>query len=90
MHAEIMAYLTDYGSLSGERGNGVITALPQSPIDDLLRLAAAEFSARTSEQAEGDTTSGSDFDTAIVAAGSGAGELLDLGLPFCWPDVFGA
>jgi hypothetical protein len=81
MHAEIMAYLTDYGSLSGEKGNGVITALPESSFNDLARFAAADFSAQPETHDEGDNT---------VAANSGPGELLDLGLPFYWPDAFGA
>ena len=90
MHAEIMAYLTDYGSLSAERGDGVITALPESSFEDLARIAAAELSGRTGELAECSNSLGSELDPTIIAAGSGAGNLLDLGLPFCWPDAFGA
>jgi len=68
MHAEIMAYLTDYGSLSGEKGNGVITALPENSFEDLASLAAAELSPQIGERATGTPIATSVYDpTAIFA-----------------------
>lgn len=89
-HAEIMAYLTDYGSLSGEKSNGIATTNTHGAFDDPARLAVAGVPTEISERTEVGNIAPFDSDLADVVPDSTTGNLLDLGLQFCWPDGFGA
>jgi hypothetical protein len=91
MHEEIMAYLTDYGSLSSEKGNGINTALSGSSFNDLARLAVAKFPTQTNERAQGGSITELEPDPADGVFRNSSGDLLHLGLQFDWPpDSFGA
>jgi hypothetical protein len=91
MHEEIMAYLTDYGSLSSEKGNGINTALSGSSFNDLARLAVAKFPTQTNERAESGSITELEPDPADGVFRNSPGDLLHLGLQFDWPpDSFGA
>jgi hypothetical protein len=92
MHEEIMAYLTDYGSLSSEKGNGINTALSGSSFNDLARLAVAKFPTQTHERTEsGSITELEEPNPADGVYSHSPGDVLDLGFQFNWPpDAFGA
>lgn len=89
MHEEIMAYLTDYGSLSSEKGNGINTSRSGSSLNDLVRLAVAEFPAHMDERAEGGQIIDLESDPTGGVFSSSPGALLDLGLQVNWSDEFG-
>lgn len=85
-----MAYLTDYGSLSSEKGNGINTSRSSSSFNDLARLAIAEFPLQTNESVEGGNIVELEPDPTDDILRSSPGAMLDLGSHFNWPDEFGA
>lgn len=88
-HAEIMAYLTDYGSLSGEKGSRLMTTSPHGAINALAR-PANEISVDCDERAEDGSIDHFDPGSFHILREPSTVNPLHLELQFCWPDGFGA
>lgn len=77
-----MAYLTDYGSLSGEKGSRPTTTSPHGAIDDLAR-PANEISTDCNEHAEDGGIGHFDPGSFDILRGPSTVNPLDLELQFC-------
>jgi hypothetical protein len=90
MHAEIMAYLTDYGSLSSEKAKESTVSRSGNSFDGLVHLTVTELPVQANERATSGNDTRPDSDPSAAIARSNPDDWLSLGLPLYWPDAFGA